>query len=120
MIKMLYGVRDRFTRFLVPFVVLLTAEAFPVWFSHDYLYHDVAIWNLCRNLQKQIHSFASLSCLVGLETTSQKLDNSAVGIRGTLAKLSQLVAKYDAELQHHLEITTEVSLHMLAYCCPAF
>jgi len=43
----------------------------------------------------------------------QKLDNSAVGIRGTLAKLSQLVAKYDAELQHHLEITTEVSLYML-------
>ena len=72
MIKMLYGVRDRFTRFLVPFVVLLTAEAFPVWFSHDYLYHDVAIWNLCRNLQKQIHSFASLSCLVGLETTSAR------------------------------------------------
>lgn len=43
----------------------------------------------------------------------QKLDNSAVGIRGTLAKLSQLVAKYDAELQQHLEITTEVSLYML-------
>uniref|UniRef100_A0A804QVS8 Rab-GAP TBC domain-containing protein n=1 Tax=Zea mays TaxID=4577 RepID=A0A804QVS8_MAIZE len=37
----------------------------------------------------------------------QKLDNSAVGIRGTLAKLSQLVAKYDGELQQHLEITTE-------------
>ncbi|AQK98892.1 Ypt/Rab-GAP domain of gyp1p superfamily protein [Zea mays] len=43
----------------------------------------------------------------------QKLDNSAVGIRGTLAKLSQLVAKYDGELQQHLEITTEVSLYML-------
>jgi hypothetical protein len=43
----------------------------------------------------------------------QKLDNSSVGIRGTLAKLSQLVTKYDAELQHHLEITTEVSLYFL-------
>jgi hypothetical protein len=72
MIKMLYAVRDCFTRFLVPFIVLLTAEAFPVRFSHDYLYHDVAIWTLCRNLQKRIHSFASLSCLVDLETTSAK------------------------------------------------
>ncbi|RCV28658.1 hypothetical protein SETIT_5G421000v2 [Setaria italica] len=45
----------------------------------------------------------------------QKLDNSAVGIRGTLAKLSQLVAKYDAELQHHLEITTEVNPQFYAF-----
>lgn len=72
MIKMLYGVRDCFTRFLVLFIVQLTAEAFPVWFSHDYLYHAVVIRNLCRNLQKQIHSFVLLSCLVGLETTSAR------------------------------------------------
>ncbi|KAF8755780.1 hypothetical protein HU200_011249 [Digitaria exilis] len=45
----------------------------------------------------------------------QKLDNSAVGIRGTLAKLSQLVAKYDADLQHHLEITTEVNPQFYAF-----
>lgn len=50
----------------------LTSEAFPVWFSHDYLYHAVVIRNLCRNLQKQIHSFVLLSCLVGLETTSAR------------------------------------------------
>ncbi|CAD6228604.1 unnamed protein product [Miscanthus lutarioriparius] len=45
----------------------------------------------------------------------QKLDNSAVGIRGTLAKLSQLVAKYDRELQQHLEITTEVNPQFYAF-----
>jgi len=45
----------------------------------------------------------------------QKLDNSAVGIRGTLAKLSQLVAKYDGELQQHLEITTEVNPQFYAF-----
>lgn len=28
MIKMLYGVRDSFTKFLVPFIILLIAEAF--------------------------------------------------------------------------------------------
>ncbi|OQU88079.1 hypothetical protein SORBI_3003G395300 [Sorghum bicolor] len=45
----------------------------------------------------------------------QKLDNSAVGIRGTLAKLSQLVATYDGELQHHLEVTTEVNPQFYAF-----
>lgn len=42
----------------------------------------------------------------------QKLDNSAVGIHGNLSKLSQLLAKYDGQLQHHLEVTTEVSLSL--------
>ncbi|KQK11104.1 TBC1 domain family member 13 [Brachypodium distachyon] len=45
----------------------------------------------------------------------QKLDNSAVGIRGTLCKLSQLLAKYDRELQHHLEVTTEVNPQFYAF-----
>ncbi|TVU36104.1 hypothetical protein EJB05_18020 [Eragrostis curvula] len=45
----------------------------------------------------------------------QKLDNSAVGIKGTLSKLSQLLAKYDEELQHHLEVTTEVNLQFFAF-----
>uniref|UniRef100_A0A0E0CBV3 Rab-GAP TBC domain-containing protein n=1 Tax=Oryza meridionalis TaxID=40149 RepID=A0A0E0CBV3_9ORYZ len=45
----------------------------------------------------------------------QKLDNSAVGIQGTLSKLSQLVAKYDGELQRHLEITTEVNPQFYAF-----
>ncbi|WVZ67735.1 hypothetical protein U9M48_016778 [Paspalum notatum var. saurae] len=45
----------------------------------------------------------------------QKLDNSAIGIQGTLAKLSQLVAKYDGELQQHLEITTEVNPQFYAF-----
>uniref|UniRef100_A0A0E0JSH8 Rab-GAP TBC domain-containing protein n=1 Tax=Oryza punctata TaxID=4537 RepID=A0A0E0JSH8_ORYPU len=45
----------------------------------------------------------------------QKLDNSAVGIQGTLSKLSQLVAKYDGELQRHLEIITEVNPQFYAF-----
>lgn len=45
----------------------------------------------------------------------QKLDNSAVGIQGTLSKLSQLVAKYDGELQRHLEITTEINPQFYAF-----
>jgi hypothetical protein len=43
----------------------------------------------------------------------QKLDNSAVGIQGTLSKLMQLLRKYDGELQHHLELTTEVSFYVV-------
>ncbi|BAB92570.1 P0497A05.14 [Oryza sativa Japonica Group] len=45
----------------------------------------------------------------------QKLDNSAVGIQGTLSKLSQLVAKYDGELQRYLEITTEINPQFYAF-----
>ncbi|GJM92137.1 hypothetical protein PR202_ga08571 [Eleusine coracana subsp. coracana] len=45
----------------------------------------------------------------------QKLDNSAVGIQGTLSKLSQLLAKYDGQLQHHLEVTTEVNPQFYAF-----
>ncbi|KAK3166275.1 hypothetical protein QOZ80_1AG0043720 [Eleusine coracana subsp. coracana] len=45
----------------------------------------------------------------------QKLDNSLVGIQGTLSKLSQLLAKYDGQLQHHLEVTTEVNPQFYAF-----
>jgi TBC1 domain family member 13 len=46
----------------------------------------------------------SLFCFVELvsgfrDNFCQKLDNSAVGVRATLAKLSQLVAKHDGGLQ---------------------
>lgn len=38
----------------------------------------------------------------------QQLDNSVVGIRATITKLSQLLRKYDEELWRHLEMTSKV------------
>ncbi|XP_017699158.2 TBC domain-containing protein C1952.17c-like isoform X2 [Phoenix dactylifera] len=38
----------------------------------------------------------------------QKLDNSVVGIRATITKLSELLKKHDGELWRHLEITTKL------------
>ncbi|THU56071.1 hypothetical protein C4D60_Mb11t13400 [Musa balbisiana] len=37
----------------------------------------------------------------------QKLDNSVVGIRSTISKLSELLKNHDGELWRHLEITTK-------------
>ena len=67
-----------------------------------------------QNFAEADSFFCFVELLSGLrDNFCQKLDNSAVGIRGTLSKLSQLLKKYDGELQHHLEITTEVSLDII-------
>lgn len=41
----------------------------------------------------------------------QQLDNSVVGIRATITRLSQLLKEHDEELWRHLEMTTKVRLH---------
>lgn len=67
-----------------------------------------------QNFAEADSFFCFVELLSGLrDNFCQKLDNSAVGIRGTLSKLMQLLKKYDGELQHHLEIITEVSLQVL-------
>lgn len=38
----------------------------------------------------------------------QQLDNSVVGIRSTITKLSQFLKAHDEELWRHLEMTTKV------------
>ncbi|CAL9132598.1 unnamed protein product [Musa acuminata var. zebrina] len=45
----------------------------------------------------------------------QKLDNSVVGIRYTISKLSELLKKHDGELWRHLEITTKVNPQFYAF-----
>ncbi|URD84136.1 TBC [Musa troglodytarum] len=45
----------------------------------------------------------------------QKLDNSVVGIRSTISKLSELLKKHDGELWRHLEITTKVNPQFYAF-----
>ncbi|KAF3337381.1 TBC1 domain family member 13 [Carex littledalei] len=45
----------------------------------------------------------------------QKLDNSAVGIRSTLDKLSQLLKLHDPEVWHHLVVKTEVNPQFYAF-----
>ncbi|KAK8918389.1 hypothetical protein KSP39_PZI021124 [Platanthera zijinensis] len=45
----------------------------------------------------------------------QKLDNSVVGIRSTISRLSQLLKKHDGELWRHLEITTKVNPQFYAF-----
>ncbi|KAI3746888.1 hypothetical protein L6452_09330 [Arctium lappa] len=45
----------------------------------------------------------------------QQLDNSIVGIRSTISKLSQLLKKHDEELWRHLEVTTKVNPHFYAF-----
>ncbi|KAL6971014.1 hypothetical protein U1Q18_030694 [Sarracenia purpurea var. burkii] len=45
----------------------------------------------------------------------QQLDNSVVGIRFTITKLSMLLKKHDEELWRHLEITTKVNPQFYAF-----
>lgn len=45
----------------------------------------------------------------------KQLDNSVVGIRSTITKLSQLLKKHDEELWRHLEITTKVNPQFYAF-----
>ncbi|KAJ9541598.1 hypothetical protein OSB04_028104 [Centaurea solstitialis] len=45
----------------------------------------------------------------------QQLDNSIVGIRSTISKLSQLLRKHDEELWRHLEVTTKVNPQFYAF-----
>ncbi|KAF7837001.1 TBC1 domain family member 13 [Senna tora] len=45
----------------------------------------------------------------------QQLDNSVVGIRSTIARLSQLLREHDEELWRHLEITTKVNPQFYAF-----
>ncbi|KAG6505157.1 hypothetical protein ZIOFF_037507 [Zingiber officinale] len=45
----------------------------------------------------------------------QKLDNSVVGIRSTISKLSELLKKHDEELWRHLEVTTKVNPQFYAF-----
>ncbi|KAL6613974.1 hypothetical protein ACP70R_036244 [Stipagrostis hirtigluma subsp. patula] len=72
-----------------------------------------AVWNKFAEADS---FFCFVELLSGFrDNFCQKLDNSAVGIRGTLSKLMQLLAKYDGELQHHLEITTEVNPQFYAF-----
>uniref|UniRef100_M4DFS8 Rab-GAP TBC domain-containing protein n=1 Tax=Brassica campestris TaxID=3711 RepID=M4DFS8_BRACM len=46
---------------------------------------------------------------------SSQLDNSVVGIRSAITRLSQLVRKHDEELWRHLEITTKVNPQFYAF-----
>ncbi|KAJ4790959.1 TBC1 domain family member 13 [Rhynchospora pubera] len=45
----------------------------------------------------------------------KQLDNSIVGIRSTISKLSQLLKKHDEELWRHLEVTTKVNPQFYAF-----
>ncbi|XP_009610516.1 uncharacterized protein LOC107801189 [Nicotiana tabacum] len=45
----------------------------------------------------------------------QQLDNSVVGIRSTITKLSQLLKEHDEELWRHLEMTTKVNPQFYAF-----
>ncbi|XP_058201527.1 uncharacterized protein LOC131316241 isoform X1 [Rhododendron vialii] len=62
----------------------------------------------------------SFSCFVRLLSDSvdhfcQHLDNSAVGIHSTLARLSELLKANDEELWRHLEYTTKVNPQFYAF-----
>ncbi|XP_010527478.1 PREDICTED: TBC domain-containing protein C1952.17c-like [Tarenaya hassleriana] len=45
----------------------------------------------------------------------QQLDNSVVGIRSTITRLSQLLKEHDEELWRHLEITTKINPQFYAF-----
>ncbi|XVF29109.1 hypothetical protein REPUB_Repub15cG0091500 [Reevesia pubescens] len=45
----------------------------------------------------------------------QQLDNSIVGIRSTITRLSQLLKEHDEELWRHLEVTTKVNPQFYAF-----
>ncbi|XP_022734626.1 TBC1 domain family member 13-like isoform X2 [Durio zibethinus] len=45
----------------------------------------------------------------------QQLDNSSVGIRSTITRLSRLLKEHDEELWRHLEVTTKVNPQFYAF-----
>ncbi|XAR62559.1 hypothetical protein NMG60_11017365 [Bertholletia excelsa] len=45
----------------------------------------------------------------------QQLDNSVVGIRSTITKLSRILKEHDEELWRHLEVTTKVNPQFYAF-----
>ncbi|MBA0585867.1 hypothetical protein Gorai_016628 [Gossypium raimondii] len=45
----------------------------------------------------------------------KQLDNSTVGIRSTISRLSQFLKEHDEELWRHLEITTKVNPQFYAF-----
>lgn len=45
----------------------------------------------------------------------QQLDNSVVGIRSTITRLSQLLKEHDEELWRHLEVTTKINPQFYAF-----
>ncbi|GAA0183748.1 GTPase-activating protein [Lithospermum erythrorhizon] len=45
----------------------------------------------------------------------QQLDNSVVGIRATISRLSRLLKEHDEELWRHLEVTTKVNPQFYAF-----
>ncbi|XP_057431952.1 uncharacterized protein LOC130724688 isoform X1 [Lotus japonicus] len=54
--------------------------------------------------------FCFVELLSGLrDNFCQQLDNSVVGIRSTITRLSQLLKEHDEELWRHLEVTTKVN-----------
>jgi len=53
--------------------------------------------------------FCFVELLSGLrDNFVQQLDNSVVGIRSTITRLSQLLKEHDEELWRHLEVTSKV------------
>jgi len=53
--------------------------------------------------------FCFVELLSGLrDNFVQQLDNSVVGIRSTITRLSQLLREHDEELWRHLEVTSKV------------
>lgn len=50
-----------------------------------------------------------------LDHFCQKLDNSAVGIRSTMAQMTDLLKKHDEELWRHLDATTKVNPQFYAF-----
>ncbi|CAL0306415.1 unnamed protein product [Lupinus luteus] len=60
--------------------------------------------------------FCFVELLSGLrDNFVQQLDNSVVGIRSTITRLSQLLREHDEELWRHLEITSKVNPQFYAF-----
>ncbi|KAI4345362.1 hypothetical protein L6164_012493 [Bauhinia variegata] len=60
--------------------------------------------------------FCFVELLSGLrDNFCQQLDNSVVGIRSTITRLSQLLREHDEELWRHLEVTTKVNPQFYAF-----
>ncbi|XP_022636594.1 TBC1 domain family member 13 isoform X3 [Vigna radiata var. radiata] len=60
--------------------------------------------------------FCFVELLSGLrDNFVQQLDNSVVGIRSTITRLSQLLREHDEELWRHLEVTSKVNPQFYAF-----
>lgn len=101
---------------IIFFVVVSSCSIVTLHFSYCCFGFFFSYYSLLKFLQASAEAdtfFCFVELLSGFrDNFVQQLDNSVVGIRSTITRLSQLLKEHDEELWRHLEMTTKVKIYM--------